>query len=207
MNSTVSSASWTILERTNQTAILKGYLDKDGLQCSVVNAMTVAKVPKRNTEIILVANNVTYIDDDTELESLLQPFQAMRHGVCFDMVPDVFGGTGSMTVDDEEIPFEYDHEKLFLQMRKPTKQDIDTLESFELTAPYSEGLFPRRRKQKLRPEDIPIEEWRKRLGYAPEEVVRQTLANTTQYYLTVECKERDTPRQHFKSRVPALRAK
>ena len=92
-------------------------------------------------------------------------------------------------------------------MRKPTKQDIDTLESFELTAPYLEGLSPRWRKQKLRPEDIPIKEWRKRLGYAPEEVVRQTLANTMQYYLMVECKERNNPRQHFKSRVPALRAK
>ena len=143
MNSMVTSASWTILERTNQTAILKGYLDKDGIQCSVVNAMTVAKVPKRNIEVILVANNVTFIDNETELESLHQPFQAMKHGVSFDMVPDMFGGKGSMTVNDEEIPFKYDHEKLFLQMRKPTKQDIDTLKSFELTAPYSEGLFPR----------------------------------------------------------------
>ena len=107
MNSTVTSASWTILERTNQTAILKGYLDKDGIQCSVVNAMTVAKVPKRNIKVILVANNVTFIDDETELESLLQPFQAMRNGICFDMVPDVFGGKGSMTINDEEIPFEY----------------------------------------------------------------------------------------------------
>ena len=48
---------------------------------NVVNAMTAAKVPKRNTEVILVANNVTFIDNETELESLLQPFQAMRHGV------------------------------------------------------------------------------------------------------------------------------
>ena len=79
-------------------------------------------------------------------------------------------------------------------MRKPTKQDINTLKSFELTAPYSEGLFPRWRKQKLRPKDIPIEEWRKRLGYAPEEVVCQTLANKMQYYLMVECEECDTPR-------------
>ena len=117
-------------------AILKGYLDKDGIQCSVVNAMTVAKVPKRNIEVILVANNVTFIDNETELESLLQPFEAMRHGICFDMVPNVFRGRGSMLIDDEEIPFDYNHEKLFLQMQKSTEQDIATLQSFELTAPY-----------------------------------------------------------------------
>ena len=92
-------------------------------------------------------------------------------------------------------------------MQKLTKQDVNTLESFELTAPYSEGLSPRQRKQKLRPEDIPIKEWRKRLGYAPEEVVCQTLVNTMQYYLTVECEECDNPRWHFKSRIPALRVK
>ena len=71
MNGTVTSASWIVLERTNQTAILKGYLDKDGIKCSVVNAMTVAKVPKRNIKVILVANNITFIDDETELESRL----------------------------------------------------------------------------------------------------------------------------------------
>ena len=103
----------------------------------------------------------------------------MRHGICFDMVPDVFGGKGSMTIDDEEIPFDYDHEKLFLQTWKPPEQDIATLQSFELTAPYMEGLSPRRRKQKLKPEDIPIKEWRKQLGYAPEEVIHQTLTSTT----------------------------
>ena len=58
-----------------------------------------------------------------------------------------------------------------------------------------------------RPTDIPISEWRKRLGFAPDDIIEKTIQNTTQYYLTVECKECEEPCRHFKSRVPALRAK
>ena len=58
-----------------------------------------------------------------------------------------------------------------------------------------------------RPTDIPISEWRRQLGFAPEEVIQKTIDNTTQYYLTVECKEHEEPHRYFKSRVPALRAK
>ena len=39
----------------------------------------------------------------------------MKHGVIFDLIPQEYGGRASMIVDDKEIPFEYDTEKLFLQ--------------------------------------------------------------------------------------------
>ena len=64
-----------------------------------------------------------------------------------------------MIMDDEEIPFEYDTEKLFLQTRKPTQEDLDTLQSFELTVTYK--TKPRQKIQVTRPTDIPISEWRK----------------------------------------------
>ena len=31
------------------------------------------------------------------------------------------------------------------------------------------------------------------MGFAPEEVIEKTIDNTTQYYLTVECKECEEP--------------
>ena len=87
-------------------------------------------------EALLVVNNTTFVDNDNELESLLQPFQSMKHGVKFNLIPHEYGGKASMIVDDEEIPFKYDTEKLFLRTRKPTQEDLDTLQSFELTVPY-----------------------------------------------------------------------
>ena len=102
---------------------------------------------------------------------------------------------------DEEIPFEYDTEKLLLQMRKPTQEDLDTLQSFELTAPYE--TKPRQKIQVTSTTDIPISKWRKQLGFGPEEVIQKTIDKTTQYYLTVECEECEEPCRHFKPRVPA----
>ena len=36
------------------------------------------------------------------------------------------------------------------------------------------------------PSDIPISEWKKLLAMLPEEIVQQTLNNTTNFYLSVE---------------------
>ena len=96
-------------------------------------------LPGKMEEALLVVNNTTFVDNDNELESLLQPFQSMKHGVKFNLIPHEYGGKASMIMDDEEI--------------------------------------------------------------------QRTIDNTTQYYLTVECKECEEPCRHFKSRVPALRAK
>ena len=51
-------------------------------------------------------NNATFVDNDNELESWLQPFQSMKLGVKFDLIPHEYGGKASMIVDDKEIPFE-----------------------------------------------------------------------------------------------------
>jgi hypothetical protein len=65
----------------------------------------------------------------------------------------------------------------------------------------------RRHKQKLTHEDVPMSEWRKRLGMVPEEIVNRTLACTTQYYINAEIYNRQNPRDHIKSRFPGLRCK
>ena len=107
LQSTVTSTSWSILEITNQTMSLRGYLGTDGTICKVVNAVTVAMLPGKMEEVLLVVNNATFVDKNNELESLLQPFQSMKHGVTFHLIPQEYVG--------REIPFKYDTEKLFLQ--------------------------------------------------------------------------------------------
>ena len=183
-----------------------GYQDKGNPKlCKLVNAATKAYIRGRNEPVILAQNNSTLIEDDSEFESLCVPFLGMKHGVKFDMTPIKFGGKGGMYIEQEFFPFEFDDEKLFFNIQKPTKEDLDTYEWFELNSHIMESNNMRRKHEKLVTEDIPIQEWRKRLGMQPENIVEKTLENTTQHYMRVECESRDDPRRHIRSRAPGLR--
>ena len=128
----------------------------------------------------------------------------MEHGIKIDMVPTKYGGLGEMTVDGDFIPFDFDNEKLFIKIQKPTQEEMDVYDWYELTSPV---VHPRRKHDKLVASDIPIQEWRKRLAWQPQDVVDKTLINTTQHYLRVECESRNDPRGHIKTRTPGLRQK
>ena len=50
-------------------------------------------------------------------------------------------------------------------------------------------------------------EWRRRLAFAPEDIVRKTFQATTQMAMNVEAETRISGRRHYKSRFPFLREK
>jgi hypothetical protein len=50
-----------------------------------------------------------------------------------------------------------------------------------------------------------LRSWSERLGFIPEQVVKKTLAATTQLVDSVEAERRTKPRYHFKCRLPSLR--
>ncbi len=150
---------------------------------------------------------------------LAAPFQCMRHGVSVDLTPTEYGGAGTMIVDDESFPLQFDGEKLYYTIEKPTEHDLDTLQCFELTSPLTHhqtevtargiqlprNRSDRRSRKKTVAEDISMGEWRKRLAWAPEDVVTKTLENTTQFYMSIEGENRENPRRHFTSRARGLR--
>ena len=84
------------------------------------------------------------------------------------------------------LPFEPDNDELLTMQRKPMAKTNCNLHL---------------------PEGISMSEWRNRLALAPEEVVQRTFDATTQMVTNVECKNRDIPQRHFKSRFPFLREK
>ena len=49
----------------------------------------------------------------------------MAHGIKCDLTPSKYGGKTGMTIEENFIPFNYDDEKLFLHIFKPTKDDMD----------------------------------------------------------------------------------
>ena len=140
----------------------------------------------------------------------------MQHGVTFDLTPKdkltPLGDLGKqhIVIEDKEIPLQYDGRKLFLNIRKPTEDDMEELECVKMTSPLpfepnNEELLTMRRKPMSKtncnihlPERISMSEWLNRLALAREEVVRRTFDATTQMVTNVECENRDIPQRHFK---------
>ena len=49
-----------------------------------------------------------------------------------------------------------------------------------------------------------MSKWRKRVAMTPEDIVKQTFKNTTQFYVSLESEDRMDPRRHIKSRASGL---
>ena len=95
---------------------------------------------------------------------------------------------------------------MFVNILKPNQVGLDTLDVYELTSPFPSNIMTIRqqRKRKRTSDEIPIEEWQKRLALAPIDVVTQTLKITIQYYVSIGDENRMDPRRHLKSRFSCL---
>ena len=65
----------------------------------------------------------------------------MEHGVTFCLTPkdrlspDGETGMQKMVVEEVNIPLLYDGRKMFIRIRKPTDNELITLEKLEITSP------------------------------------------------------------------------
>jgi len=208
LQGTIASRSWFVFEKSGVQTRLEGYQSKRERLCPVVNAITKVLL-EDNREVLFIMNNASLVEDDRESESLAVPFDMMRHGVSVDVTPCMYGGKQGITVDSQFLRCNYDQEKVFYFIQKPTQQDLDTFQEYEITSPniYNINMNKeiRRNKKEVIFNGISIEEWKKRLALAPEEIVRKTLEATTQFYTSVEVENRKDPRRHMQSRFPGLR--
>ncbi len=111
---------------------LSGYSSQESLTCKIVNGATKATIQGRAEPVIFVVNYASLLEDPNEEESLLCPYQSMAHGVKYDLTPKMYGGTGCISLNDRSIPYEFDEEKPFFRISKPTEDDLDNLEVIEL---------------------------------------------------------------------------
>jgi hypothetical protein len=198
-----------VLETSGQTTELLPYGSAGPARlCRIANVVIKAHFPHRELPVLFVLNHVNLLSDPHENESLAVPFNFWAHGVRCNLKPPEYGGTCGLTVDEETFPFQWDKEKLYINISKPTEMDLTTLEWFELTSPNPDLAARIRRKRQsntLTPGDIPLAEWRRRLAMLPEDVVRKTLDNTTHFYLNPSIENRQDPRREILSHRPGLR--
>ena len=180
-----------------------------------MNVITKAKIQGREDPVLLVMNESTLLEDPNENESLATPFDMMRGGIKLDMTPVQHGGKCGFTVDTKFFPFQYDGEKIYVNISKPSEHNLDTLEWFELNRendPDTPVLNDQdrvscRKQSHILAGDIPLNEWQKCLAMLPEDVVTKTLQNTTQYYLNAEHENCEDPRRHMKPAYRGIRHK
>ena len=210
---TVTTRAWHIEARLGTTTNLKSYQSEHITAHPDVNAVTKIKFQNGQQPILVRFYRGTLIEDPDEEESLMVPFDMMRHGTHVDSIPIQYGGRGAIRVDDTWIPMCFDGEKMYLVIEHPTEQELDELPIYDLNSskPMERHLDEeheapsRRRQHRTKPEgEIPLSEWRKRLALLPEDVVKKTLENTTQYYQELEHENRGHPRRHLKALYHAL---
>ena len=99
---TITKQAWTIFEITNHQQEIQGYQVTSGGKIRlIVNAITKAFIPGRDLPIIFAVNYAALIDDPDENESLIIPFNMMRHSVKYHLTPQKLGGKGGMIVEDK----------------------------------------------------------------------------------------------------------
>ena len=222
---TVGGDAWIKLHDTGEKIKCNGFYQgknsSDGPTVPVMSLVTCMEA-KGEEPILLLFHQTCYIDEKEQQESLCHPYQCMDHGVKFDLTPmehqDDNGNNGRqiMKIEDREIPLEYDGRKTYVKIRRPTEEELDTLEVLEMTSPdpyEPEGdvgnKIARNRKTKAKecPGGWNLEKWQDNLGLAPDDVIRKTFDATTQLAMNVEIENRTIGRKHYKSRFPFLREK
>ena len=119
-----------------------GYLkgQGDGPVLPLVTAITCVELEGEDP-ILFLMNQACYYECSEQSESLCHPYQAMQHGVRFyltptdTLTPDGENGQQKMVVEEKDTPLRYDGRKLYLNIRKPTDEEIERLDIFEITSP------------------------------------------------------------------------
>ena len=139
---TITRRSWYVFEYKNHKLIILVYHDKIEVKVyPIVNSVDKAWIQGRDLPVLLVMNYATLLDDPDETESLAVPFQTTKHGATVDMTTRNLGGDRGLQVDEEYLPFWWDNEKLYYIIEKPTEEDIEELESFELNLPTPNDIW------------------------------------------------------------------
>ena len=131
---TCGGSAWIVLHDTGEKAICNGYLvGQKGETLPIVSAVTCVEV-KNNEPCLFLVNQACYHKNERQTESLCHPYQAMDHGVTFCLTPrdtstvNAEAGRQCMIVDEKEFPLSYDGRKMFLCIRRPSMEELKTLE-------------------------------------------------------------------------------
>jgi len=141
---TCGGTAWIPLHDTGEKVRCNGYYQGETSQNGpIVPVMSLVTCGESvgNEPILLLVHQACYIKDAAQTESLCHPYQAMAHGVNFDLTPvghtNELGKPGKqcLTIEDRTLALAFDGRKMYINIRRPTRKELNLLEIFELTSP------------------------------------------------------------------------
>ena len=178
----------------------------------VNDAYTLATLPD-GEKIVLKINQALCDNDPFQTEALFQPHQLRAHGVQVDDCASRHAGADGqpggqcLITPSRKLAMHFDFWKCYFRIQKPTAEDLQKYDIIELTSnrPYEPQNRRHSRRVEQNSDVSKLDTWRACLGYPTYEVTGKTLANTTQMVQTLQAETREYLRDHYKTRVWALR--
>ena len=210
---TITERAWVIVGGdTGITAKLSPYQSDKVYEHPVVSAVTKATISNLAEPVLLKVNYATYISnehDSNESESLLTTMDMGFHGIKIEGIHPNDPKCG-ITVDGKFLKFDWDDDTIFFSISKPTEEELDHYDIYELNSPLPLAEMTSRKRRVPTPKwesgfhSIPMSELRKRFAYVPDEIITKTLQNTTQFYIDVMEENQSNPQKHFRKRFKAI---
>ena len=191
------------------TATLSPYQSNQTFTHPVVTAITKATVSNLQTPVLFKVNYATLITtehDPHEQESLFTTWDFSMYGGVVEGVHPTAPKCG-ITIQNTFMEFDWDNETVFFSISRPTQEELDTYDIYELNSPLPDPARVRRLSSPTwdgQFKKLPMPELRKRFAYLPEDIIKKSLDNTTQYYLDVLEENQDNPQRHFRQRFKAI---
>ena len=205
----IGGAGWVVLEQFSKSANMGGWrAGMEGPTLPIVNAVCAYTDELTGKTILLGVGSAAWDDRAEQTEALINTHAMRGNNVIVHNIAMRDGGLQRLEIGSEVVSLNFtDDEKLLtFKIRKPTPDELNTLEVNWLT-PRIPINSPDLLKQSLRRgrgsvvSEDPIA-WEERLGNSPEMVVMKTLEATTQLWIEpIEMENREAPRQHRKQRI------
>ena len=223
--SNIGGPAWHIKFLTERKVNVYGFDEKSGTSredVPVGTGVTAVDLPNDET-ILLRVNEATVMEDSN---SLLSTFQCREAGVIIDDKPLRHGGGSYLAVDDCIVPLEVRGALMGFKIRKPTAQELEELDPYELTSDvpwYPSDLVDEEsdlsnyqamqkhyenreilQQMKLTKEDNDLEQLEEFLAFPGRKTVEKTLLATTRLGFIAS----NLPmKSHQKSRNPNLQVR
>ena len=220
----IGGKAWIIDHLTERTVQVAGYHTMDTIKNDVPIGSAITAVDLPNGETVLIkANEATILDKNAN--TLFSVPQMLENGVEVQDKAKRHGGLSYLACEGRILPLIMVDAMMCLKIRKPTEQELNSCEVIDITSPepwhpydivdeedtlsiaqYNELVEQVEHRQLLnykrhKEEPPKIQQYAPFFLYPGEEVMRQTLKNTTRYG---SINMRIPMRQHYKSRNPIL---
>ena len=215
---TLLTTAWRVIHDTGREVIMTGaFAGRNVGEVFPVVSAVAKLIGEDGVQHVVIAHEALYDSNPAQTESLLSVHQSLRdrqNGIddrarC---EMDLHGKPGLQAArfGTTVIPFFFDGTKCFFEVVPVTDAELQSVTSpvviTDGTVPYEPMARLHSRRRPVT-DTVTVAQWKQRLGFAPDHVIKKTMDATTQLVTTVEAETREVMRDHFQTRLPELKVR